>query len=126
MTMRSLAHNRGFTLLEIMIIIGIMSIIVMIAIPTWLRQRELTRGAACQENLAKIDQAKELYALESRLTNGTPVVMSDLVRSKQTGYLKYEPHCAAGGSYGVNPIGTDPTCSYYGSESPTDVNPHRI
>jgi competence protein ComGC len=116
---------RGFTLLEIMIIIGIISIIVLIAVPTWIRQREIARGYACQENLSKIDQSKELYALEGRLTNGTFVTMSDLVRPNQSGYLKYEPRCPASGSYIINPIGTDPSCSYYGSESPKTVD-HKI
>jgi prepilin-type N-terminal cleavage/methylation domain-containing protein len=113
---KSRVRSRGFTLTEIMIVFGIFSIILAIAVPTWLRQRENSRSSACQENLAKIDGAKEIYAYEHRLTNGASIQMSDLVEPDRSGYLRYEPHCPAGGVYALNPIGTAPSCSYYGYE----------
>ena len=102
--------------MEIMIVLGIIAIIVLIAVPGWIRQRESARGCACQENLSKIDGAKELYTYEHKLRGGNTIQMSDLWAKDGTGYLKKEPKCPAGGTYAVNPVNIDPTCSYYGFE----------
>ena len=61
---------KGFTLVEIMIVVAIIGIIIAIAVPAFLRARENSRGRACQENLAKIDGSKEQYGLEFKLGNG--------------------------------------------------------
>ena len=50
---------KAFTLLEVLIVLAIIGIIVSIAAYTWFRQREISRGRACQENLTKISDAKE-------------------------------------------------------------------
>ena len=102
--------TRAFTLIEIMIVIAIIGIIIAIAASTWMRQREMTRSRSCQENLAKIDGAKEQLALDANLGQNDPATMADLVGP--TLYLKREPVCPAGGTYTVDAIGTDPTCSY--------------
>ena len=44
----------GFTLVEIMIVVGIIGIIIAIAVPAFLRQREMSRARACQDNLKTI------------------------------------------------------------------------
>jgi type II secretion system protein G len=108
---------KGFTLVEIMIVVAIIGIIIAIAVPAFLRARENSRGRACQENLAKIDGAKEQYALEQKVGNNAGVSMDDLITPPGTtgsgeGYLKKTPVCPAGGSYTVNNVGVNPTCSY--------------
>lgn len=118
---------KGFTLVEIMIVVAIIGIIIAIAVPAFLRARENSRGRACQENLAKIDGAKEQYALEQKLGNNANVTMNDLINPPGTttageGYLKSTPVCPAGGSYTVNTIGTNPTCSY--TSDKTWAEPH--
>lgn len=114
--MGKINNNRGMTLIEIMTVVGIIGIIMMISIPAWLRQREYTRGLACQENLTKIEHAKEMYIFAKNLKAGDPVDMTDLWEPGGTGYLKHQPHCPAGGSYTANVVNTDPTCSFSGSE----------
>ena len=42
-----------------------------IVAPGFLRARENSRGQECQENLTKIDGAKEQWALEWKISNGT-------------------------------------------------------
>ena len=107
--------SKGFTLVEIMIVVAIIGIIIAIAVPAFLRARENSRGQACQENLSKIDGAKEQYALEFKVSNGATVEFTDLTApasaSSGQGYLKTEPKCPAGGSYEIGAIGTAPTCS---------------
>jgi prepilin-type N-terminal cleavage/methylation domain-containing protein len=107
--------KKGFTLVEIMIVVAIIGIIIAIAVPAFLRARENSRGRACQENLTKIDGSKEQYALEFKLANAATVTMAQLLEPNGsgvgTGYLKREPICPAGGTYTVGAIGTDPSCS---------------
>ena len=107
---------RGFTLVEIMIVVAIIGIIIAIAVPAFLRARENSRGRACQENLSKIDGSKEQYALEFNLSNGSTVTMDNLLTpgsaASGQGYLKKTPICPSSGTYTTNIIGTDPTCSY--------------
>jgi len=78
----------------------------------------------CQANLGKLDGAKEQYALENNLPAGTNVTMDDLVgpvdKSKPNGpwkVLRKAPICPGGGTYTLNPIGTEPTCSIGGTHS---------
>ena len=107
---------KAFTLLEVLIVLAIIGIIVSIAAYTWFRQREISRGRACQENLTKISDAKEQYAMEFNVPNGAAIVWpDDLLRpgsaSSGQGYMKKSPTCPASGIYTPNVIGTDPTCS---------------
>ena len=100
---------------------------VAIAVPAFLRARENSRGRACEENLAKIDGAKEQYALEFKLAKDAPVTMENLTKPPGTsgegmGYLKKEPQCPSGGKYTLQPIGENPTCSIGTSNAPFE--PH--
>src|SRR4030042_312452 len=103
--------KKGFTLVEIMIVVAIIGIIIAIAVPAFLRARENARGRACQENLQKIDGAKEQWALEHRASNDSVITggLADLCG--QTLYVKSTPSCPSGGTYTVFNVGTDPTCS---------------
>jgi type II secretion system protein G len=120
--------TKGFTLVEIMIVVAIIGIIIAIAVPAFLRARENSRGQACQENLSKIDGAKEQYALEFKLSNGGTVTMAELVdppgatSGNKEGYLKSTPSCPSGGTYTEDVIGTDPTCDIGSSNAP--FTPH--
>lgn len=113
---------RGFTVIEIMIVIAIIGIVVAIAAPTWVRARSQSRMKTCQENLSKLDSAKEQWALANNKTPGAQPLASDFV---DPGYLKAfprEPSGATGGDnntgYTINPIGTEPVCLTSGLTTP--------
>lgn len=117
--------SKGFTLVEIMIVVAIIGIIIAIAVPAFLRARENSRGQACQENLSKIDGAKEQYALEFKLANAsTAVTMALLIDPPNAtagsgqGYLKATPICPSSGTYTVAAIGTAPSCSIGSTNAP--------
>ncbi len=113
--------TKGFTLVEIMIVVAIIGILIAIAVPGFLRARENSRGRACQENLQKIDGAKEQWALENRLSNDSTVPsgwLGDTDICGPNGYIKRTPNCPSGGTYTPANIGTDPTCSIGTSNSP--------
>jgi len=109
-----LKKSKGFTLIEIMIVLAIIGIIIAIAVPAWLRAREVARARGCAENLSKIDGAVEQYALDYLLSNGDTTIEDDwtaIVGPDK--YIKRTPECPAAGVYSFGVVGEEPTCSYY-------------
>lgn len=93
--------KKGFTLVEIMIVVAIIGILIAIAIPSFLRAREISRRNACQENQAKLDGACEQYALEWKLPGSTDfssdVDVTNLIGVN--GYVRETPECPSTGSF---------------------------
>jgi prepilin-type N-terminal cleavage/methylation domain-containing protein len=98
-------RKRGFTLVEIMIVILIMSILLSIGVPQMMTARRNAYKRTCQTNLRGIDGAKQQLAMEQRLAQGTPVVMADVLP-----YLRTQPECPMGGVYDVTTIGELAEC----------------
>jgi prepilin-type N-terminal cleavage/methylation domain-containing protein len=105
--MRHTKRKAGFTLVEIMIVILIIAVLVAIAVPNFMQARDSSRQSSCITNLKYIDSRKEQFAMEAKLNNGDPVTWANIVPT----YLKSQPSCAGGGTYTINVIGTNPTCS---------------
>lgn len=108
------SSTAGFTMIEIMIVMGILGIILAIAGPTWMFQRERARLRVCQENLFKLSAAKEQWALDNKQTTGAAPSMGDLCSSDGSLYIKAPPEgleCPSGGVYALGLIGAEPTCS---------------
>jgi prepilin-type N-terminal cleavage/methylation domain-containing protein len=119
MAQRSRQIHRGFTLVEIMIVISIIAILLAIAVPKFMRSREGAHARACQHNLKQILSAKERWAMEhDRGATDTPNMAGDLVPD----YIKTAPICPAGGSYTVGRLDTLPVCSEGGVQG--EFNAH--
>ncbi|HEY9085234.1 MAG TPA: type II secretion system protein [Candidatus Tyrphobacter sp.] len=54
-------RERGFTLIEMMIVVAIIAILVTILVPNFMRARAQAQTAACEGNLKEIATALELY-----------------------------------------------------------------
>ena len=113
MTMRTLLNRRrerGFTLVEIMIVVLIIGILLAIAVPSFMNARERSRANACRANLRQIQAAKEQWAMaNNRGPNATPD-WDDLVPD----FMQQQPNCPSGGTYTIGDMSTNPRCSIAG------------
>src|SRR3954454_126321 len=81
--------RKGFTLVEIMIVVLIIGILLAIAVPNFIKARESSRTKACVANLKQIDSAKEQYAMDNKLNDGAAVPAGALWAAG--GYIKSVP-----------------------------------
>jgi len=83
-----------------------------IAIPNFVRAREVAMRNACINNLRQLEGAKAQYAIESKAASGAPVLPGDVSQYMPNGFESLK--CPAGGSYTINTVGSEPTCSVAG------------
>ncbi len=68
-------NRRGFTLVEIMIVVAIIGLLAAIAIPNYVNSRATAAGNACIANLRQLDSAIQMFQVD----NGAwPAAFADL------------------------------------------------
>jgi len=97
-------NRKGFTLVEIMIVVAIIGILAVIAIPNFMRARKTSQMNACIANLKQIQGAKEQALLANQ-----GILATDLYGA--TKYIKVEPKCPAGGEYDIGGEDANPSCT---------------
>jgi len=135
--------KKGFTLVEIMIVVAIIGLLAAIAIPSFMRARTTAQCNACINNLRQIEAAKDQYALEAGLSNsatgGGAAALWAAIGPTNTaigGYLKQWPNCPASTNsantnksdtlsaldYRIGAIGSNVVCIKMGAATPA----HRL
>ena len=108
----------GFTLIEILIVAGLIGMLAVIAIPSFLRSSGRAKSQICLNNLRQINGAVETWALEKNQNAGSPVNWTDI-----SVYIKREPSCPLGGttfanSYTITTTSERATCQRGGAGIP--------
>src|ERR1700674_3376821 len=88
--LKNLAHkSRGFTLVEIMIVVAIIALLAAIAVPNFLRARKRSQATRILEDLRVIDAACDQYAIEYNKSTGATVGWSDIQQYLKNGSVPY-------------------------------------
>ena len=102
-------RRKGFTLVEIMIVVAIIGLLAAIAIPNFVQARTRAQQNACLANLKQVQGAISLYALDNGLSDANSVAMGNLVST----YIKTTPYCpldTAKTGYTLATVGAAPAC----------------
>lgn len=95
-------NRKGFTLVEIMIVVAIIGVLAAIAIPNFIRSRTVSQRNACIANLKQIEAAYE----QAKLAGAAVADVAALSGTTAAGFLKVAPVCPAGGTYALPTDGT--------------------
>jgi len=81
--------RRGFTLVEIMIVVAIIALLASIAVPGFLRARKRSQASRVINDLRLIDNAIDMYAIENNKSSGNPVNITDWTKYIKAGTNLY-------------------------------------
>lgn len=103
---------RGFTLVEVMIVLGIITLLATIAVPNFVKARETSRARSCSKNLKTIEIAKETWMMENQRDRTDAPTAADLYGVGK--YVRNEPTCPSGGNYTIGSGDENPICDFGG------------
>jgi prepilin-type N-terminal cleavage/methylation domain-containing protein len=109
-------QRRGFTLVEIMIVVAIIALLAAIAVPGFLRARKRSQASRILNDLRMIDAACDQYAIETNRNTGNTVAVADWTNYLKKGTVLYNTgNSLFGTAYGaqtVDSIPQVPTADY--------------
>ena len=83
--MKNIRSNKGFTLVEIMIVVVIIGLLAAMAIPAFQKVRASSQDKAVLNNLRQLSSAADQYFLEKGVST---VARTDLVGTNSLNYIK--------------------------------------
>ena len=100
---------KGFTLVEIMIVVAIIALLAAIAVPGFLRARKRSQASKILNDLRLIDAAVDQYAIETSKSTGSTVNVSDWTNYLKKGTVLYNTGADLfGDAYGAQTVDSLP------------------
>jgi type II secretion system protein G len=103
------SSERGFTLIELMIVVAIIAILAGILIPNFVNARAQAMTAACESNLRAIATAAELYYADQQVYPNSGDVSAALFTANGATYLNNVPTDPAAPTVGASYVFTNTT-----------------
>lgn len=99
--MKSIKEEKGFTFLEMTIVIAIIGFLMMIGLPNYKSAAVKAQEKSCEANKKLIESQMESYYIDehSYPTGESSAIFAELVRAE---YLKSVPNCPANGIYTIS------------------------
>jgi len=91
----------------------VIPLLMAIAIPNFVRAREVAMKNVCINNLQEIERAKEQWAIDNKKQAGDFPQVNQLLEFLNGRAM---PLCPSGGKYSINPTDTPPACTVPGHE----------
>ncbi len=105
-------NQKGFTLVEVLLVVVILGILAAVALPRFLTTRDESQRRTCQSNLSAMNAAIEEY----QFMNGTwPTQISD-VTSSTSRFPDGPPQCPKNGIYTLDTTINRAECSLDSSD----------
>jgi prepilin-type N-terminal cleavage/methylation domain-containing protein len=102
---------KGFSIVEIMVVVVIVALIITMGLPSYLRARSDARKKSCIANLWQINEAVKQWVLDVGASEGAS--LTEYEDEIYTYLRSGKPSCPSGGTYTLGTVGTEPqvTCS---------------
>ena len=102
-------RQKGFTLVEIMIVVAIIALLAAIAVPGFLRARKRSQASRILNDLRMIDAAVDQYAIETNRSTNFVVGVTDWTNYLKKGSMLYNSgKSLLGSTYGQQTVDTIP------------------
>ena len=103
-----MAAASGFTLLEIMIVAGVIGIMASIALPNFLKARATAEQRSCIKNLRELDLTKQQWGFENKKSSTSIPSVAQI--QAYFGQSRM-PICPGRGTYTLQRLDRNPTCT---------------
>jgi type IV pilus assembly protein PilA len=93
---KKLNEEKGFTLVELLIVIAILAVLAVAAAPKFISYRQQANANTCKNNQSTIETAAEQWMFDNTTATAYPAV------SGLTAQLKSTPACPSNGAYSIS------------------------
>jgi len=109
--MIKLKTSKGFTLVEIMIVVAIIGLLAAIAIPNFIKARNQARKNICISNMRTLYHALEEYMIDTNTESAVDMSLTGVPLIGATAYVKDKPTCpGSNADYANANTGAKPVC----------------